>query len=197
MGELGDDVVFEVKLSPYGSKILQSKISKQISKQSVWRTFYNIVYDNDQPLGVKQYVNKQIDIWVPSDTGDLRQALKNAITPSGGSTTQDFPFKVVLNTEGIPYAKPVNKMPEEYIQHSPGQTYHKTIGRTGKKLNDPKTKKGWYNLILINGRKKAKNLVQEFLKTIATDFVTPVMTKMGISGTAYNEVKKWFSIRFV
>jgi hypothetical protein len=189
MGELGDDVILEVGLTMEGERLLKIR-APEWSLNNIKTLFRNEVYD---PL--QEHVDQKIDLWVPMDTGELRNSMHNALTPSGGSKTNDFPFKILLNTEGIPYAKPVNNMPSDWLQHPGGHFINR--GRFGGSLLDEDAKKGWYNLVLVNGRSEARKLVEGFIRDTIQDLIRTNAGKLGVFGNYYQKARSMFSIKYL
>jgi len=184
MGALGDDVIVEVDLNISVMQQLKIMGVKELNQNALFRLMRKELYE---PL--KAYCITKINIWAPSDTDELRIALRTALTPAGGSQTNGFPLRVILNTRGIPYAGPVNNMPNSWLRHP--AKHHRNVGRYGSNLNDPGAVKGWYSLILLNGRKKAAKLFSKAVKEAAKAIPT------GIFGnrTAYNIARSLFAYR--
>jgi hypothetical protein len=190
MGELGDDVICEIGISRIGAQMLNGKIIKELNYTNLFRILRNSVYE---PL--KQAINAWIDIKVPADTEELRQSMKNALTPSGGSQTNSMPLLIILNTRGIPYASVVNKMPSEAVKH-PGN-HASSIGRYGATLDDPGAISGWYNWVLLQGRTKARALFNQFIKSDVQNIISPFATQLGLKGSAvYNSARQMFTAVF-
>lgn len=187
MGELGDDVILEVKTNATFDLALRQRIyGREFNISNLKREFWEKVLT---PL--RDQTEKKIAIWTPDDSGDLINALRNSLYPSGGSSDRDFPFRIILNTAGIPYAKVVNNMPTRWLRH-PG-AYHRNISaRTGRSLNDSTAVKGFYNITLLFARNLAKKLMKDFIATVK-DIILPVVG----SAQATNIAKGFFGIHFV
>ena len=190
MGELGDDVIFEVGLR---EGVLEAYrllgAPRSFNKTAFWRDLRNMVY-----IPFQIFMDKRIESWPPSDTDDLRKSLHNSITASGGSNIRSFPFQVVLNTRGIPYAGPVNKMPVSWTRHKGSHPPTKNSLGTGF-LNDPNTKKGFYDLLLLNGRNIAVKLMKDFLQAQAAKLPSTFQLP-GKKRNRFNLVKSLFQIKY-
>lgn len=166
MGELGDDIILEVANTTNMEQAFRQKLyGKEFNRTLLQREFWQQVLN---PL--REQTEHKIDLWVPTDSGDLAQSMKDALYPSGGSVDRAFPFKIVLNTEGIPYANVVNKMPQSYLRHP--APYHRNVSsKTGNKLSDSTAVKGFYNIVLLFARNKAKELMKNYINFLKS-FVT-------------------------
>jgi len=184
LGTLGDDIIFEVSLTYEGTQVLQ-QLRGTLSLASLNRMFRNDVWNE-----LQAYIDGKIDTWVPMDSGDLRNSMHNAISPTqtGKSQGQTFPFRMTLSTPGIDYAKPVNKMPTPWLTHP--ASYHRNVGRYGSTLQDPEAKYGWYDLVLLNARNKAHPVIQAFFNSIS-DLLKPIFQK-----DAYNYARQMFTVRY-
>lgn len=166
MGELGDDVILEVSLTPMAQADLRAKsYGKEFTLTAIQREFWQQVIN---PL--RERTERKIDIWVPRDSGDLAESMKNALYPAGGSKDRGFPYLFILNTKDIPYAKVVNAMPAKWLKH-PARYHRNKSSRTGNSLNDPSAIKGFYNITLLFARNLAKDLMKNYfnyLKSFTT-----------------------------
>lgn len=164
MGELGDDVVIYISMGNAYKEIMNMKI---IKKSWLLNTFKRLVYT---PL--KRHLLAEINAWVPSDSDTLRKAIAKSITQRGGSQLKGFPFLVMLNSRGVKYGKPVNKMPTSWLKHGGAGDVHALLGRRTKSrhdghvLSDKKAISGFYNWILMSGRKKAEKLFPIFRRAL-------------------------------
>lgn len=166
MGELGDDIIMEVALTSAADQAMRQKTyGREFTKTALQREFWQQVLN---PL--REQVEHKIDLWVPVDSGDLAESMKNALYPAGGSSDRGFPFKILLNTKDIPYAKVVNQMPAKYLKH-PAPYHRNTSSRTGNRLSDGSAVKGFYNIVLLFARNKAKELMKNYI-TYLKSFVT-------------------------
>jgi len=191
MHELGDDVMIYCGLSYQGEQFLVSKIARELNVMNFTRLFRNEVYEK-----LRVYVNKWIAIKVPMDTEDLRNSMRNAMTPSGGSLTNKYPFEILMNTKGIPYASVMNEAPEAWLRHP--ASYHRNIGRFGAPLNDPRAVKGWYNWIVLMGRQYAEKLFKAFVKSTIQPLIKPFGPLIGVSGIGvYHLARSIFTVRFL
>lgn len=194
MGELGDDVIMDIDLNYRAKQMIESGLfGREMTQKMLIVALYNSVY-----RVLRAYINKWIDVKVPSDTEALRESMKNALTPAGGSkveVNQGFPMLVIMNTRGIDYAKVVNKMPSSALQH-PGNHWY-TTGRTGNVLDDEEAQTGWYNWILLMGRNEAQRLFRNFIRNDVVPMITPVAASLGMNGTQiYNAARQMFSATF-
>ena len=73
-------------------------------------------------------------------------------------------FKMVLDTKGIDYAYPVNRMPADMLQHDVKMGRR---GRRGDILHDPKALKGWFGHIKNQLKDKAAELTHDFVEDVA------------------------------
>lgn len=159
-GELGDDVLIEIKLSPSGVILVGRHLSPKLESAALLSEVIAQIYN---PL-VAEMHNK-INLWVPIDSGDLRRSLLNSLSPAGGSYTSGFPLFVVLNTKNIIYAKPVNKMPKHWFKI-------------------PTAVENWYNLLVLHGRKFVRTLYSNFVKNYLVPEIRPFAGTLGIRGGA-------------
>lgn len=186
MGELGQTVLFSVHVTDYGRRLLERRI-RDFSKNKVWRSLTQMVYN---PLQTR--LEQKVDKWVPKDTGRLRGSLKASITPAGGSTVEIVDmmsgrgFTVLLATPGIKYAKVVNRMPTKWLQHPGPRHGAGETGRTGRTLNDPDAKTGWYNLLVLDSRSFIRNRISVWRKMM--------IARLGGGSRGYAEFRKSFSI---
>lgn len=205
MGELGMDIVIEVSIT---DDLDQYQI-REFNYKNVATILESTIYE---PL--REYlmgpgrggVSGLINTTAPRDTGALRESLEDGVE-AGLPSIDDFqkkvgPFSVKLGTPEIPYAKPVNKMPTTWLRHpkQSAQRAHLNVGRRGKKLKDPEARSGWYNLILLNGRNKARRLYDAFIKEIIT-LLAPLKvriakSKKGAVIDTRNLAMKIFKVRF-
>jgi hypothetical protein len=191
MGELGDDVIMEIDLSYAGKQTINQRLSRDLNVTNIFRELRNNVYE---PL--REYIEKWIDIKVPSDTTELRNSMKNAMKPSGGSRTNGFPMLVIMNTAGVDYAKVVNNMTDLMLKHP--ASHHRNIGRFGAPLDDKGAVKGFYDWIVLMGRNKAVKLFQDYVKNIVQPIVKPVANMLGITGSlVYNTARQLFTVKFL
>jgi len=123
---------------------------------------------------VETYVLERIDTWVPKDTGSLRKAMISVVYKAA-ATVENFqkntgPYIMEVGTPNIEYAKPVNKMPDWALQHPPHapDPFRGTKGRRNATLVDPQAKSGWFNLILLNSRNKARAQVKKMRREVIT-----------------------------
>jgi hypothetical protein len=190
MKPLGPDTMCEINLSDEGERILKLGFTRDLTLKHVFGLIYNQIYKE-----LREYTDKWIEVKVPSDTENLRKSMHNAMLPSGGSNTDNFPLYVEMNTNGIEYAGVVNKMPTEWLQHPGSHWYNK--GRFGQDLEDEGAETGWYNWIVLMGRTKAQTLFQTFLKNTMQRLLRPIAPALGVSGNGiYNEARSMFSARF-
>jgi hypothetical protein len=188
MGELGDDIIFSVDLTTNYTKLrdfMRSpagrvfRVKDLDTASKVYRSIWGNVY-----FPLQNTVTTGINTDAPKFKGDLRDSLKRSIkVPLNGK----FPLTMILNTAGIHYAKPVNKMPSGWLKHPTAA--HSNV-RKGRILVDPKARGGWYGLILLNGRNRARKLWRDYVrKTWAPLF-------KGISKNPTNEANKLFKVKF-
>lgn len=192
MGELGWDLIIEVQMT---DDIKQLGI-REMSYKNVTRILEAEVYE---PL--REYLmgpgrgghSGLINTQAPRDTGALREALEDGIE-DGLNTLDDFedrtgPFKVQIGTPNVPYAKPVNQMPTTWLRHPRASSTN--IGRRGKRLRDPEARSGWYNLILLNGRNKARKLYDTFIRSMI-NIMNPIKSQYNLKNLSL----KIFKARF-
>lgn len=175
-GELGSDIIIKMSRSLKFPRIVKLLGG---SKTSVLELLRQDIYE---PL--IRYVSQRINRYAPRDTGNLRRSLMASIRTQPTQILR-FPFRVVLNTRGVDYAKVVNRMPTSWLKHPGSHTSTSKVGKLGKsitvrQLHDPDAVKGWYNFILKDARDRAKKLFSSFL------------TKTG----DYNLSRQMFHVRF-
>jgi hypothetical protein len=187
MGELGDDVIIEMKFRHAIKFVFETT---PLSERKVKTFIEDSIYT---PL--EDFLGEKINTWVPKDTGNLRRRLLGVINEGFSSIDRistNIPFRVEVGTPGVPYAKVVNKMPKRWLQH-PGGHPSGTKGRRGKVLYDPDAKKGWYSLLLLNGRRKATKLYKDFLKN---DILPILRGQPGFTKNPVSKVRTLFSVKF-
>jgi hypothetical protein len=192
MGELGDDIIISVELTTNYQKFMESmkritgrrlRIKDLDTPAEVYRSVWGNVY-----FPLQQHVTTEINSNVPKATTDLVDSMKKSIkVPLGGS----FPLIMILNTAGIDYAKPVNRMPDTWLKH-PTAVHSNTRKIKGRLviLVDPQARRGWYDITLLNGRNRARRLWSEYIKK------TWVPLLKGVVKNPTNEVKKMFRVKF-
>ena len=170
MGSLGDDVILEILLNTGIITQLRSlKIDISVGKLEA-------IIRSELMNPLLHYLRQKINVWAPLRTGALRTSLLNSLI---SSTTSSFPFRLVLKTQGIAYAGPVNKMPQMWLRRS---------GTT------PQARKGWYNLLLLNGRNKAKKLLSAMVKHVATLLPKPIIKLYFPRRTSWNLARALFRV---
>jgi len=134
---------------------------------------------------VEDYVMERIEMWAPKDTGSLRKAMMSVVLKAA-ATVDEFQnntgaYIMEIGTPNIEYAKPVNKMPDWSLQHPPHapDPFRGTRGRRGASLSDPQAKSGWFDLILLNGRNKARRQVKQMRKEVITPQFRDLAKNMG------------------
>jgi len=203
MGELGDDIVIDLRPTafffqfPNAWKQARSLFPKKITGRAplsvnIVRGLVQIAIHN--PL--MKYVEGRIDIDFPMDTGNLRTRTVDYLKDSITSLTKmdlNTPYVVVFGTPDVEYASPVNKMPTAWLQH-PG-IHGPSVGRTGLGLDDPKSKRGFYNLTLLNGRNRAKRLYDvDFLRGEIVPRIRDFAK--AINKSPISVAKRMFRVRF-
>ncbi|MHC4648230.1 MAG: hypothetical protein ACYTBJ_22450, partial [Planctomycetota bacterium] len=118
MGELGDDIIFSVDITGHYDRLVENggtgvgRILRRKgldTSSDVYRSIWGNVY-----FPLQQTATTQINTNAPKMTGKLRKAMKESIkVPLAGS----FPLVMILNTAGVDYAKPVEKMPSTWLKH--------------------------------------------------------------------------------
>lgn len=151
MGELGEDVCTYIELNLSVLNTLNG-MGFNLSYSEVELSCLTIAV---KPI--IDYLHAWVDIWVPLDTGALRSSLHTAVN----ETTLTFPFRCVLSTKGISYASVVNKMPTVSLRKS------------GKA---PRARTGWYNLLLLNARVKAKLAFRKMVSNVGSK-LDPILAK--------------------
>jgi hypothetical protein len=195
MGPLGDDVIIEIKFKPAMKSAWDlTKLNETETKTAIEDAIFT-------PL--EEYLKSKIKVWVPKDTGNLRRQL--LATVSNSFATIDHvstarPFRVSIGTPGVEYANVVNKMPTRWLQH-PGTHPPGTKGRRRKPLNDPEARRGWYNLLLLNGRREARSLYKDFLKNHIVVLITkPASAKVKkinpFKKNPNSKVRTLFTVKF-
>lgn len=180
-GELGDSIIFSMDLvRPY--------LLKPFGFSEM---FLRTKFKSDVLFPLLQFMRDKINRWVPMMSGKLRESLFQSLTNAGGSHINKFPFILLLNTEGVPYAGPVNQMPNKWLRH-PSPTHPNR--RHGYILNDPNATKGWFNLLLLNGRKKAKQFIQAYLRDLGRSIPAAILQFYGVTG--YAIVRSLFNVRY-
>lgn len=223
-GALGEDVILIIakKLSLYQSNII--RLARMLyPKNSL--IGYNIVSEMEsfityyivRPL--MRYLLNQIDRIVPVDSGDLRASLRNTlkyggtVIPQAFSQTQAtkgifkgkpenapktrFPLRIVIGTPYLDYAKPVNNMPDEYLQH-PG-IHPTSIGsHTGYRLNDPFAKSHFYDKILARGRYRAKKFYGVFQDEVSKYLYNKYFKQFGYLSVSQikKEINNMFTVLY-
>jgi hypothetical protein len=181
-GPLGEDVIIEMYL-----RAKHNQITSVLPLNTLFNLIETHIFD---PLDA--YLTSKIEIWVPKDTGDLREALHKMVTRSKNTITRisvRAPFIVKLGTPGLEYAKPVNRMSSSMLQHK------NQVSRKGNKLDDPKALQGWYNLLLLNGRNNARLFYNDFIKNEIVPLLKPLQTAGAIK-SAWNFARSIFTVRF-
>jgi hypothetical protein len=98
---------------------------------------------------------------------------------------------MILNTAGVDYAKPVEKMPSTWLKHpTPVHSNTRRIGGRLVILVDPEARKGWYALTLLNSRNRARRLWRDYIKK------TWVPLLRGLVKNPENEANKMFRVKF-
>jgi len=176
---LGDDLILSLELimTP-----LQETQRDKAGLIAVMTTIYDRLYE---------VILKMIDRYTPEDTGYLKRSLKFSISRGYADLPNINDIKPTLKLwlHATPdYAGIVNKMntisPPPHVRHPPHLKNYK-IGKSGIELNDPKAIGHFYDFILLNGRKKAKEIVTEELRNLA-----------GNIGMRYVDLKRWFKMRY-
>jgi hypothetical protein len=192
MGELGDDIIISIELTANYRKFVDSvkaalgkrfRIKDLDTPSEVYRSAWGNVY-----FPLQREATVQINNNAPKFKGDLRKSMKQSIkVPLAGS----FPLVMILNTAGIQYAKPVNRMPSAWLKH-PTAT-HRNIRRVGARaviLVDPEAKGGWYDLTLLNSRNRARKLWRDYIKKVWVPLFK------GFFKNPRNEADKMFRVKF-
>jgi hypothetical protein len=166
MGPLNESVILEIKVKDTS---FLGRGAGNITKSELWRIIENKMY-----VPLQEGFNAQVDSKAPKDTGRLREALKSSITQGGGShllqtELYQSSYKVVMNTNNIPYAKPVNRMPTEWIRH-PGTHGNVSNSRRNGTLDDPEATTQWYNLIRKWARSYVKSRAAVLRQTLKAHF---------------------------
>ena len=183
MGPLGDDVVIEVRL-----KYDIYKVVPDISQQYLIGTLGSRV---QEPLLDELYT--KLNIWVPKDTGALRRSIRSRMDNSTASLKQistTKPWRMVIGTPDIEYAKPVNKMPADWLKHKPQPSRF-----PGFTMDDPAAVKGWYDWLLRDGRRKAQNLFRDYLKGTIEPIIKKAAPLLGIKNVI-NFTKGIFIVKY-
>jgi len=181
MGELGDDVIIEVTPRARFDTV------KEISKNKVIGMITTMIH---RPLS--KYMNDKINIWVPSELGKLRDSIESRLKVSTATLkpfTQTQPYRMVIGTPGVPYAAPVNKMPTSWLQH------RGSVGRFGVARNDPNARKGWWNLLLVNGRNLAQRVYKDFINNGIVPLIRPLKGVLGIKNVT-NFARSLFTVKY-
>jgi len=186
MGAFPDDIIIEVFLT-FNPSFLPRELSLRMLKTGLRREIYD-------PL--RQFVESIVNINAPRDTGSLRESMERKVgegKPTIDQLSNSQPFVVKLGTPGVMYAKPVNKMPTGWLKHP--RRGQRNIGRQGDPLDDPKAKKGWYDLLLLNGRNRAMRLWKNYLKNIIIPVLKPLQDA-GLIKSASTQANKLFIVKF-
>lgn len=200
MGELGDEIIIQLKLS-FGYNLVE-KVLPDLSRDKVWKLIQENVY---VPLAVE--LDKKIFKWVPVMSGALSDSIRKSMTPDSSIITKEAflqtnMFEVVLNTKGIPYGKPVNKMPKRYTVHPAS---HHPNRRNGYSLYDPSAEPGFFNLLVVHGRNYAKALFIAFMrnnfvpvikKALAGITALKTMLGLNINANPYNIAQSLIEVRY-
>ena len=137
---------------------------------------------------LKTMMMVDINNLAPRDSGRLRNAMELSImgghSGGGGATSMVsdlHPFFVILNTGDLPYAKPVNYMPTNWLAHPhPGSSnegykfgrritrqregsYQTARGTWKHYLYDPRAETHWFFTIRDKGRTYAHQLYSNFV----------------------------------
>jgi hypothetical protein len=139
----------------------------------------NIKSQIEAPL--YNYTFAQIAMNVPKDKGRLQDALRIALREHGQINSLN-PFYMVLDTGRLPYAGPVNEMPDPWLQHF-GTTHKGGLsmakGRTVKKaphaLYDPTATRHWYEKTINEARTFAEVLWNRFANGYLMGLLLPVV----------------------
>ncbi len=109
-----------------------------------------------------EYATIIIEKYVPKETGDLQQSMLKSLLDS---RVLGFRLKMNLKAD-VPYAGVTNRMPEKMLQHPKmvgGKEVRQRGRRSHKTLYDPKAQKGYFYLILMLLKNKAKKLIQNMV----------------------------------
>jgi hypothetical protein len=192
MGELGDDIIFSVDITGHYDRLVENggtgvgRILRRKgldTSSDVYRSIWGNVY-----FPLQQTATTQINTNAPKMTGKLRKAMKESIkVPLAGS----FPLVMILNTAGVDYAKPVEKMSSAMLKHpTPVHSNTRRIGGRLVILVDPEARKGWYALTLLNSRNRARKLWRDYIKK------TWVPLLRGLVKNPTSEANKMFRVKF-
>jgi hypothetical protein len=197
MGELGDDIIIQVDVNKPAVNQLKNLKEFRVKGLATESNIYQSIWANVY-FSLQAFTTTQINALAPKMTSDLRKSMKKSIKVDKNG---DFPLTMIINTAGIEYAKPVNRMPSEWLIH-PSAT-HPNVRKVGGKLyilNDPKAKKGFYDLTLLNSRNRARRLWKEYLKRFFVPIfrqVAPLIKQLtGKTINPFNEAKKLFKVKF-
>lgn len=124
--------------------------------------------------GLYTYMKATIDVDVPRHSARLRNMMEISLRDHS-NTGNMHPFKVVLDTGDIKYARYVNNMPVAWVQH-PGTHGSTRRIRKGRKktppyLYDPQAKAGYFYTVTDKGRTYAERTFNQYLKTFAIKYL--------------------------
>jgi len=170
MGSFGDNVILELDINRALLKTLQ-KYKVPITAGKLLNLARTQVL-----MPVKTKILEDINKWVPRDTGKLRNSMRNAVRSSPIST---FPVRLVINTRGVDYAKPVNRMPQIWLRHA----------------KDPQARKGWFNLVLLDGRNLAKKKFPQLVSHTATLLPRKFIKTIFPRRTLYNVARSLYKFK--
>ena len=186
LGDFGDDLVCEIRADPVlNGRSLPAELNP---------TSLRAIIRNEWYMPLRTYAYMVIEKYTPIETGELQRAMK-AKFDEGERTIDGFPNRPVtinLGTPGVPYAKPVNKMPRSWLQH-----FGNKLGRRSRSpLYDPTAHEGYYSLCLRDIINKGKTLWQnEVIANRLRPMLAP-LKQVGLLTNIDNELHQLFKVRF-
>lgn len=179
-----DPNLFTLELNSKGKRMFDNWRVNDQNKYRIMMLFY-IIWFNKIREALYKSGERWINRYCPKDTGALRKSLircllksrtihpsKTAMAPSQLKLKIEFKPDIALTSGGTPYWVYVNRMPEEWLRHSPARKYHRqTSFRTGKALFDPKAQHGFIQLLTMIIRNDAKKYIR-----IMIEYISRMMT---------------------
>jgi len=150
-----------IKIKPT-AKMAEAFMERKKSGRTALYIFASIQMEMEKMLDqLILYGDFIINKYVPKDTGALREAMVKSIRDT---TLKGFRLKMVLDTKGIKYANPVDKMPEEKVRHN--YKWRRAGAGKYKVLHDPQAQGGYWDYIWMALKTRAQLLIMEMYKEI-------------------------------
>lgn len=173
---LGDDLILSMEIIIAPDILAQNKMVTTM--HDIYHRLRIIIYD-------------LINQYTPKDTGLLRRSMKKSISERNTDLPKPNDNKATLKMwlfAEPDYAGIVNRMntnlPPPHVRHPPYAGNYR-VGKSGILLNDPTAIGHYYDFILLNARKKAKEVVEIELRILAKNL-----------NMLYGTLKRLFRLRY-